>query len=114
MQLHCGKSRSGLLLIVKALLWIALFLATAAGASWLGMRYAGSGAALQLWLDELRPWLQVWRLGLYAVIAGMWFHRVRRWLIKQTRNLAVVRRVEWLTLGLMTLIELNAHHRALF
>jgi hypothetical protein len=84
-------------------------LALALGISWLGVRYAGSLTAFRVWLDDAAPWLLVWRLALYGLIAGLWFQRVRLWLLQQTGNLAAVRRIEWLMAGMTLMVELNIY-----
>ncbi|HBQ9101515.1 TPA: hypothetical protein L9D29_002591 [Klebsiella pneumoniae] len=93
----------------KVLLAIVGSLALALGISWLGVRYAGSLTAFRVWLDDAAPWLQVWRLALYGLIAGLWFQRVRLWLLQQTGNLAAVRRIEWLMAGMTLMVELNIY-----
>lgn len=55
------------------------------------------------------PRLLVWRLALYGLIAGLWFQRVRLWLLQQTGNLAAVRRIEWLMAGMTLMVELNIY-----
>lgn len=93
----------------KVLLAIVGSLALALGISWLGVRYAGSLTAFRVWLDDAAPWLLVWRLALYGLIAGLWFQRVRLWLLQQTGNLAAVRRIEWLMAGMTLMVELNIY-----
>ncbi|PXI64081.1 hypothetical protein DMQ14_01975 [Klebsiella pneumoniae] len=93
----------------KVLLAIVGSLALALGISWLGVRYAGSLTAFRVWLDDAAPWLRVWRLALYGLIAGLWFQRVRLWLLQQTGNLAAVRRIEWLMAGMTLMVELNIY-----
>ncbi|MBD3699743.1 hypothetical protein IE996_26160 [Klebsiella pneumoniae] len=93
----------------KVLLAIVGSLALALGISWLGVRYAGSLTAFRVWLDDAAPRLLVWRLALYGLIAGLWFQRVRLWLLQQTGNLAAVRRIEWLMAGMTLMVELNIY-----
>lgn len=93
----------------KMLLAIVGSLALALGISWLGVRYAGSLTVFRVWLDDVAPWLLVWRLALYALIAGLWFQQVRRRLLQQTGNLAAVRRIEWLMAGMTLMVELNIY-----
>ncbi|HDU1656908.1 hypothetical protein ACH668_05910 [Klebsiella pneumoniae] len=93
----------------KVLLAIVGSLALALGISWLGVRYAGSLTAFRVWLHDAAPWLLVWRLALYGLIAGLWFQRVRLWLLQQTGNLAAVRRIEWLMAGMTLMVELNIY-----
>lgn len=93
----------------KVLLAIVGSLALALGISWLGVRYAGSLTAFRVWLDDAAPSLLVWRLALYGLIAGLWFQRVRLWLLQQTGNLAAVRRIEWLMAGMTLMVELNIY-----
>ncbi|MBX4606907.1 hypothetical protein FML05_25440 [Klebsiella variicola] len=93
----------------KALLAIVGSLALALGIGWLGVSYAGSLTAFRVWLDDVAPWLLAWRLALYALIAGLWFQRVRRRLLQQTGNLAAVRRIEWLMAGMTLMVELNIY-----
>ncbi|MEM0653366.1 hypothetical protein AAFL31_16325 [Klebsiella huaxiensis] len=93
----------------KMLLAIIGSLALALGIGWLGMRYAGSLTVFRGWLDDVAPWLLVWRLALYGLIAGLWFKRVRCRLLQQTGNLAAVRRIEWLMVGMTLMVELNIY-----
>lgn len=103
-MLWCSIRLSG-----KVLLAIVGSLALALGSGWLGVRYAGSLTAFRVWLDDVAPWLLAWRLALYALIAGLWFQRVRRLLLQQTGNLAAVRRIEWLMAGMTLMVELNIY-----
>ncbi|PLR35032.1 hypothetical protein CYR55_14095 [Chimaeribacter californicus] len=88
-------------------------LLTGCGIAWLGIKVTGSQAAFTAWLDTARPWLQLWRLVLYALMAGLWFSRVRGRFLLQL-PIRQVRRLELLTLMLFVLIELGAHHHQLF
>ncbi|EBZ0016625.1 hypothetical protein D5X65_24305 [Salmonella enterica subsp. enterica serovar Suberu] len=64
------------------------------------------------WIERAKPWLLVWRLALYAVIAGMWFHRVRAHFRKALTGWQVCR-LELMALALFISVELSVYHNLL-
>ncbi|EGP9458762.1 hypothetical protein U8557_002744 [Salmonella enterica] len=71
------------------------------------------GMNVKLWLDNARFPLLVWRLMLYAILAGTWFGGVRQSLMVQIRargdgrSLSSLRRLEIMAIALIALSEYN-------
>ncbi|HGP2366870.1 TPA: hypothetical protein ACLGWU_000941 [Salmonella enterica] len=66
-----------------------------------------------LWLDNARFPLLVWRLMLYAILAGTWFGGIRKSLMAQihrrgdSSSLSSLRRLEIMAIALIALSEYN-------
>ncbi|EBA8598841.1 hypothetical protein QL467_002255 [Salmonella enterica] len=71
------------------------------------------GMNVKLWLDNARFPLLVWRLMLYAILAGTWFGGIRQSLMVQIRargdgrSLSSLRRLEIMAIALIALSEYN-------
>ncbi|EDQ5070593.1 TPA: hypothetical protein O7V39_003405 [Salmonella enterica] len=71
------------------------------------------GMNVKLWLDNARFPLLVWRLMLYAILAGTWFGGIRQSLMAQIRargdgrSLSSLRRLEIMAIALIALSEYN-------
>lgn len=94
------ESRSGLVTTGKILL-AALIIVLICG---LALSLSEHQQALQAWLLVLQPWLVLWRVMLYVVIACFWFYGLRQ----QIRKVAArwqVRRLEVLVLTLWVTVE---------
>ncbi|HCI9941602.1 TPA: hypothetical protein NQG20_000215 [Salmonella enterica subsp. enterica serovar Infantis] len=71
------------------------------------------GMNVRLWLDSARFPLLVWRLILYAILAGTWFCGIRQSLMAQIRSrgdghsLSSLRRLEVMVIALISLSEYN-------
>ncbi|MBC3211042.1 hypothetical protein [Serratia fonticola] len=75
----------------------------------LGLYLAGNETALTNWLQQARVPLLFWRLMLYGIVAGMWFHRVRAALLRQSPSPGAVYRLEVLMVCLALLIEFTSY-----
>ena len=78
-------------------------------ATLLGLYLAENERGLTDWLQQARRPLLFWRLTLYAVVAAMWFHRVRATLLRQALSSWVVYRLEVMMVCLALLIELTSY-----
>ncbi|EID1643392.1 hypothetical protein LA882_001708 [Salmonella enterica subsp. enterica serovar Napoli] len=71
------------------------------------------GMNVRLWLDSARFSLLVWRLMLYAILAGTWFCGIRQSLMAQIRSrgdgrsLSSLQRLEVMAIALIALSEYN-------
>ncbi|EEN2982865.1 hypothetical protein GJM34_12055 [Salmonella enterica] len=71
------------------------------------------GMNVKLWLDNARFPLLVWRLMLYAILAGTWFGGIRQSLMVQIRargdgrSLSSLLRLEIMAIALIALSEYN-------
>ncbi|WP_447870415.1 hypothetical protein [Serratia fonticola] len=75
----------------------------------LGLYLAGHETALTDWLQQARVPLLFWRLTLYGIVAVMWFHRVRRTLLRQAASPGAVYRLEVMMVCLALLIEFTSY-----
>lgn len=75
----------------------------------LGLYLAGNEAVLTDWLQQARVPLLFWRFTLYALVATMWFHRVRAALLRQAPSPGVVYRLEVMMVCLGLLIEFTSY-----
>jgi len=99
-------------LILKALLWGAVL--TILSAILIAVLVQEpQGMTVRLWLENARFPLLVWRLTLYAVLAGLWFGGVRAYFMARIRAredwraLSSLRRLEVMAIALMALSEYN-------
>ncbi len=78
-------------------------------ATLLGLYLAENERGLTDWLQQARCPLMLWRLTLYAVVAAMWFHRVRATLLLQASSRWVIYRLEIMMVCLALLIEFTSY-----
>lgn len=91
--------------IVRPIFWWIGILLLGGGITALGIYLAGSTVVLSSWLQQVKFPLFLWRLTLYAIVAGLWFHRVRAALLWQASLPSIVYRLEIMMVSLMLLIE---------
>ncbi|PVZ78217.1 hypothetical protein C9426_34965 [Serratia sp. S1B] len=75
----------------------------------LGLYFVGDEVALMAWLQQISLPLLFWRLTLYALVAAMWFHRVRAALLRQAPSPSAVYRLEVMMICLALLIEFTSY-----
>lgn len=93
---------------VKVAWWTGIFL-LGGGITALGISLAGDPVVLSSWLQQAKLPLFIWRLALYAIVAGLWFHRVRAALLRQASSSGAVYRLEAMIVSLMLLIEFTCY-----
>lgn len=88
---------------------VVVILLLGGSASSLALYLAGNELALSQWLYQARLPLLLWRLTLYALVAGLWFHRVRAVLLRQAPSRSAISRLEVMMVCLALLIELTSY-----
>lgn len=93
---------------VKIAWWTGILL-LGGGITALSISLAGDPAALSSWLQQAKLPLFFWRLALYSIVTGPWFHRVRAALLRQASSSGAVYRLEAMIISLMLLIEFTCY-----